>query len=112
MFTRQKRRNDSGKRVGERAYSKSCHLCLVTETAISSDHIIRKWLKEFPDAQDSRTADDHSCIKLFKYFTKLTSNSRKDPVITTHVLDGMRMFQPFGFVAHKENPTLENVVSL
>jgi hypothetical protein len=96
------------------------HFHLVTETARSCDQIIEKWLKKFPAAreaaQDSRSADDHSCFELFKYFTKLTSNSSKDKYVSApaldnifRALDGVRVFQPFGFVAHKEQPAPENV---
>lgn len=96
------------------------HFHLVTETGRSCDKIIKKWLKKFPEArevaQDSRTADDHSCFELFKYFTKLTSNSSKDRIVSAaaldnifRALDGVRVFQPFGFVAHREEPAPENV---
>jgi hypothetical protein len=96
------------------------HFHLVTESSRSCDQIIKKWLKKFPDAkevaQDSRTADDHSCFELFKYFTKLTSNSGKDKMLSVAALDniflaldGVRVFQPFGFVAHKEVPAPEDV---
>ena len=96
------------------------HFHLVTETSRSCDQIIKKWLKKFPDAravaQDSRRANDHSCFELFKYFTKLTSNSSKDRIVSAaaldnifRALDGVRVFQPFGFIAHKEEPAPENV---
>jgi hypothetical protein len=90
------------------------HYHMITEND-KSDFIIKSWLKSFPDAsakaQDSKAADDGSCKELFKYFTKLTSNSSKDKTISVHALDtifqnisGIRTFQPFGFIAHVPEP--------
>ena len=88
------------------------HYHIITKSNFSNQ-IIGSWLSEFPTAkraaQDSRKADDSSCFELFKYFTKLTSNSSKDKFITASALDtifrniqGKRTFQSFGFVPHKE----------
>lgn len=88
------------------------HYHIITKSNFSNQ-IISGWLSEFPtarrEAQDSRTADENSCFELFKYFTKITSNSSKDDFITATALDtifrniqGKRTFQSFGFVPHKE----------
>ncbi len=87
------------------------HYHFILQNGINAEKIIKTWLRLFPEAdrkaQDFRPADQSSCFELFKYFTKLTSNSSKDKVITTEALDhiflslqGVRTFQPFGFVAH------------
>ena len=88
------------------------HYHIITKSNVSNQ-IISGWLLEFPTAkrvaQDSRKADDNSCFELFKYFTKLTSNSSTDKFITPYALDtifrniqGKRTFQSFGFVPHRE----------
>ena len=75
--------------------------------------LVREWLRLNPDAseraQDCVKATDNSVFELFKYFTKLTSNSNKDKIITAKALDrimvsieGKRAFQPFGFTPHPE----------
>jgi hypothetical protein len=87
------------------------HFHLITSKD-HSDFVINKWLEHNPTAervgQDARKADKNSCFELFKYFTKLTSNSSKDKSITAEALDnifqsidGRRTFQTFGFVPHK-----------
>ncbi len=87
------------------------HFHLITSRD-HSDFIINKWLEHNPtakiDCQDSRPANKDSCFELFKYFTKLTSNSSKDKTITAEALDtifssvdGRRTFQTFGFIPHK-----------
>ena len=75
----------------------------------------RKQLTADPQFQDFKKADEKSVKELFKYFTKLTSNSSKDRFITPAALDTIfqnltnrRAFQPFGFVAHQEIEASEN----
>ncbi|QMU30581.1 hypothetical protein [Adhaeribacter radiodurans] len=75
----------------------------------------RKQLTADPQFQDFKKADEKSVKELFKYFTKLTSNSSKDKFITPAALDTIfqnltnrRAFQPFGFVAHQEMKPSEN----
>jgi hypothetical protein len=96
------------------------HYHLIIENSKNCEKIIKNWLRHFPEAvshaQDFRPADQNSCFELFKYFTKLTSNSSKDAVITVKALDhifqsllGVRTFQPFGFIAHKAIKPSENL---
>ena len=96
------------------------HYHFILKDADSCHEIVKQWLKHFPDAtnaaQDWKPADKNSCFELFKYFTKLTSNSSKDKSINVSALDtifqsiqGVRTFQPFGFIAHKCQPPPENV---
>jgi hypothetical protein len=77
-----------------------------------NDKVINEWLRlnptSDPDAQDGKKADESSCFELFKYFTKLTSNSSKDDFISPKGLDtifqciaGIRTFQTFGFKSAK-----------
>jgi hypothetical protein len=94
------------------------HFHLITDTAQSNEFIVDRWLKKNPSAtnraQHTKPADQNSVMELFKYFTKLTSNSNKDKVVTPQALDtifqaitGRRAFQPFGFVAHREQKAYE-----
>lgn len=96
------------------------HYHLILENSKNCKKIIKNWLRHFPqaerNAQDYRPADQNSCFELFKYFTKLTSNSSKDSVITVRALDhifqsllGVRTFQPFGFIPHKANKPAESI---
>jgi hypothetical protein len=95
------------------------HYHFILQNSENCEKIIQNWLRHFPTAdrhaQDSRPADQNSCFELFKYFTKLTSNSSKDSVITVKALDhiftcllGVRTFQPFGFIPHKTVKPAEN----
>ncbi|KAA5549207.1 protein rep [Adhaeribacter rhizoryzae] len=75
----------------------------------------RKGLTADPQFQDFKPADEKSVKELFKYFTKLTSNSSKDKFISPAALDiifqnltNRRAFQPFGFIAHQEVAAPEN----
>ncbi len=77
---------------------------------------MRRSLIADPQFQNCKPADDDACFELFKYFTKLTSNSCKDNKVSVKALDqiyqsimGRRIFQPFGFVAHEEIPAPENI---
>lgn len=72
--------------------------------------VIRKTMRADPQFQDWKKADKDSVFELFKYFTKLTSNSSKDKSVSIKALDiifnsiyKLRTFQPFGFIAHNEN---------
>jgi plasmid rolling circle replication initiator protein Rep len=96
------------------------HYHMILENSERSERIIERWLNLFPTAdrkgQDFKSADKDSCFELFKYFTKLSSNSKKDNTITVSALDnilnsitGVRTFQPFGFIAHKLEPPPENI---
>lgn len=96
------------------------HYHFILENSDKCNRIISRWLDLFPTAdvkgQDFKPADKDSCFELFKYFTKLSSNSKKDNTITVSALDnilnsitGVRTFQPFGFVAHKLEPPPENI---
>lgn len=96
------------------------HYHLIIEDPSKSKRIINRWLELNPTAsqkgQDARKANNSSCFELFKYFTKLTSNSSKDKSISIHALDtifnaiqGIRTFQPFGFLAHKMEAPPENL---
>jgi hypothetical protein len=93
------------------------HFHLVTAENYS-EQIISHWLRINKTAkivaQDARPANDASTFELFKYFTKLTSNSSKDKTITAQALDTIfqavqstRTFQSFGFVPQVEVPTEE-----
>lgn len=95
------------------------HFHFITNKA-DTDMILSQWLKRNPTAkasgQDAKKADNKSSFELFKYFTKLTSNSSKDNKITLPALDtifnsiqGIRTFQPFGFVSHKEERPPEDM---
>lgn len=88
------------------------HFHLITSEN-NNAQIIESWLRLNPAAsiaaQDGRPADINSCFELFKYFTKLTSNSSKDKTITAEAIDtifqeviGRRTFQSFGFIPKKE----------
>jgi hypothetical protein len=94
------------------------HFHFITDSPKSNEYIIDRWLQKNPTAlrkvQQAKPADLNSVMELFKYFTKLTSNSSKDKVITPQALDtifqnitGRRAFQPFGFVAHREQKAYE-----
>jgi hypothetical protein len=96
------------------------HFHLIIQNQGSGERIIDKWLKLNTTAersgQDVKKADDNSSFELFKYFTKLTSNSKKDKTISLSALDtifnsiqGVRTFQPFGFIAHKQITPPENL---
>ncbi|MCU0325571.1 MAG: protein rep [Spirosomaceae bacterium] len=96
------------------------HYHIILNNSDRSEIIINEWLERFQTAdrkgQDFRPADKDSCFELFKYFTKLSSNSKKDNTITVNALDnifqsitGVRTFQPFGFIANKLEPPPENI---
>ncbi len=85
------------------------HYHIICEGEANAIEIIDRWLEmdpaRVPWAQDQKPADDESIKELFKYFTKLTSNSSKDPMLSLPALDhifitlkGKRVFQSFGFV--------------
>lgn len=97
------------------------HYHLILDNPTRNKIIIDEWLDRFPGtsrlAQNFKKADNNSCFELFKYFTKLSSNNSKDKTITTQALDnifqsiqGVRTFQPFGFVAHKIEPPPNNII--
>jgi plasmid rolling circle replication initiator protein Rep len=97
------------------------HYHLIVDNPERNKIIIDEWLTRFPSAsrsgQNFKKADNNSCFELFKYFTKLTSNSSKDKSLTTSALDtifqsiqGVRTFQPFGFIAHKIEPPPDNTL--
>jgi len=120
------RKNYSTKLVGVRkleiTYNREMnnyhpHFHLITDTN-QGEKIIDQWLRLNPDAkaiaQDYRPANKDSCFELFKYFTKLTSNSSRDKSITAEAIDwifqnvdGIRTFQTFGFVPHREMTPVE-----
>lgn len=96
------------------------HYHLILDNPERNKILVDEWLDRFPNAsragQNFKKADNDSCFELFKYFTKLSSNSSKDKSITLHALDtifqsitGVRTFQPFGFIAHKIEPPPENL---
>lgn len=96
------------------------HFHLIIQNQGSGERIVDKWLKLNPTSdkagQDVKKADNNSSFELFKYFTKLTSNSKKDNSISLSALDtifnsiqGVRTFQPFGFIAHKQIAPPENL---
>lgn len=89
------------------------HFHIVVNSEANANFILERWIELDPAnrygaAQDSRPADEQSLKELFKYFTKLTTNSSKDPNITipaiNHIFEtikGKRVFQSFGFVKPK-----------
>lgn len=85
------------------------HLHLIIAGELHAKMIVDFWLDYYPDAnrdaQDITPATDSSVKELFKYFTKITSDSKKTDTITLPALDaifeavkGRRVFQSFGFV--------------
>lgn len=96
------------------------HYHLILNSPDRNKVIVDEWLQRFSGAsragQNFKKADNNSCYELFKYFTKLTSNSSKDKTITLEALDtifqsiiGVRTFQPFGFIAHKKEAPPEQI---
>lgn len=89
------------------------HFHIVVEGEENAKWIVQRWIdldpvNRSPLAQDEKPATDGSLKELFKYFTKLTTNSSKDPAITipaiNHIFEtikGKRVFQSFGFVKPK-----------
>jgi len=90
------------------------HFHIVVDGKQNAVWLIERWIALDPfnrkiQGQDERMADDGSLKELFKYFTKLTTNSSKDPNITIpainhifEVIKGKRVFQSFGFVQKNE----------
>jgi plasmid rolling circle replication initiator protein Rep len=85
------------------------HYHIIIESQQHAQGIIEEWIERDKTrnlaAQDERPADEASTKELFKYFTKITSNSSRDPLISLAALDfifvtlkGKRVFQSFGFV--------------
>lgn len=89
------------------------HFHILVDGAENANWLVERWIQLNPGnrtehAQDVRPADDGSLKELFKYFTKLTTNSKKDPMVTipaiNHIFEcikGKRVFQSFGFVKPK-----------
>ena len=88
------------------------HYHLLVRGKDNGVEFLNSWLATFEgavrDAQDIRKADENSCIEMFKYFTKVISDSKKGKYIYTDALDvifnavrGKRTFQTFGFSVPK-----------
>lgn len=86
------------------------HFHLIVEGGSTGATIVARWLKRFPRAnrsgQDLRPADNRSLKELFKYFTKLSTNTspterrRIPPValdVIFHAMRGKRVYQSMGF---------------
>ena len=89
------------------------HFHLIVESRQHAQMILNYWLEYYPAAsaaaQDIQPATDGTIKELFKYFTKITSDSKKSESITLPALDsifeavkGRRVFQSFGFVARDD----------
>lgn len=99
------------------------HYHIICEGQNNASEIIDRWLKLDPAraswCQDEKQADEASIKELFKYFTKLTSNSSKDPFLTVPAMDhifitlrGKRVFQSFGFVKKPQKALDFNDINL
>lgn len=84
------------------------HIHLIVESEAHARQIRDLWLIHYPEsslkAQDIEPATAGSIKELFKYFTKITSDSKNSENITLPALDaifeavkGRRVFQSFGF---------------
>ncbi len=97
------------------------HYHIILSDAKRNKVIIDEWLERIEGSsragQNFKPADKNACAELFKYFTKMTSNSSKDKTITCEKIDyifqsiiGVRTFQPFGFIAHVAQPPPEKIL--
>lgn len=86
-------------------YHPHFHLLLGKRT--SAEFLLDGWLEKNPTAdiagQQVEDADQNTLFELFKYFAKLTGNSKKDNFVSIKPLDiicqstvGVRVFQTFG----------------
>lgn len=104
-----------GIRKSECTFSKGkyhFHFHVLIEGYDNAEHIRREWKKIFPEcslrAQKNVMADERTVKELFKYFTKLTTDSsrKKEKRIMDYkamdvifcAMKGKRTIQPFGFV--------------
>jgi len=104
------------------------HLHLLVDSREAGEALVDEWLKRYPEAdrrgQDIRPADESSLLELFKYTTKLTTESKIKRVngkavmqVNAVALDtifqalwGRRTFQPMGWV-HKVSEDVEEIES-
>lgn len=84
------------------------HFHLLVKDRLNAHLLLQAWLKEYPtakrSAQDIKKADRNIPTELFKYFTKVVTESKKGRVIRTAPLDIIfnaiykkRTTQSFGF---------------
>lgn len=98
------------------------HYHILVDSLEAAQDFKREWLRRYPEAvpeaQNISVADEKSVKELFKYFTKLTTSSRKNKNHVTvdnfvneispealdvifRIIKGRRVYQNFGFKALK-----------
>jgi hypothetical protein len=99
------------------------HYHIYIEGKAQAQKLVSYWLEEFEDAspaaQDQQPATPGSLKELFKYFTKITSNSSKDDRVHLPALDtifenvkGRRVFQSFGITIKNKTEITEDQMRL